>query len=112
MNCNISGNLNLSEQINDVDGTGRSISKPQSDNTPASKPVTITSDSSSVFGHKQQYPNDDTNTSNLGSSKSTSCLSTKSTETKSSKDALSQSTPHCVQKIGDANLGGNLLLFN
>ena len=103
----------MSGQINDVDVKSRSISKqPQSDNTPASKPVTITNESSSVFGHKQQYPNDDTITSNVGNSKSTSCLSTKSTETISSIDASSQSTQHCVQKTGDLNLRGNLLLFN
>ena len=99
--------MNSPAQINDVDGINRSISKQQSDNASASKPVTITSESSSFFGHKQQYSNDDTNTSNLGNSKSSSCLSNKPTEKNSSIAPSSQSTQQCVQKTSDANLGGN-----
>ena len=94
----------MAGQINDVDGKGRSIIKQQPDHTPPSTPVTITSESSSVFVHKPQYPNKDTNTSNLDNSNSTGCLSTKSTENVSSRDSASQSIQQ--SKIEDTNIGG------
>ena len=88
-----------------------STSKQQLYNTSASKSVTTSSEPSSSFGHKQQYSNDDTNTSILGNGKTSSCASNKSTEKVTPITPSSQSTQRYVQNAPESNFGGNFIVY-
>ena len=96
--------------MNDLEGNTRSISKQQLDNTSASKSVTTSSEPSSSFGHKQQCSNDDKNSSILGSGKTSSCVSNKSTEKVTPIISSSHSTQGYVQNASESNLGGNIVV--